>query len=137
MTAKQTPPGAGGVPASGPRREHQDGRIVTVPGPPPPVAHPRPKEATMPSRPTNAPSPTREQVDAAKVGEPLLATLESTGPLPKFAPGETTTEFWLTVVGIVAAVVLACFGKITGAEALAASTVAGTGYSVSRGLAKR
>jgi hypothetical protein len=57
--------------------------------------------------------------------------------VPKYAPGQTTTEFAMTVVGALAAVVLACFGKIDGNIALAAITAAVTGYSVSRGLAKR
>lgn len=56
---------------------------------------------------------------------------------PKFSPGEQTTEFWLTGLGVLAATVLAAVGKLDGTAALAAITAAVTGYSVSRGLAKR
>lgn len=128
MPAKKAPPSTGDVPTKEARREHQDGKVVTVPAPPP-----------LPHRPT------REQVDAAKVGEVRLKvtadTSDATSELgkinPKWAPGETTTEFALTALGAVAATVLACFGKIDGTAALAAITAAVTGYSVSRGLAKR
>lgn len=51
-------------------------------------------------------------------------------------PGYLTTEFWLTLAVIVAALVLTLADKIGGEVGLGAITAAGGLYSVSRGLAK-
>jgi hypothetical protein len=51
-------------------------------------------------------------------------------------PGHRTTEFWVTIVVILAALVLTLADKIGGEVGLGAITAAGGLYSVSRGLAK-
>lgn len=54
----------------------------------------------------------------------------------KSKPGTRTTEFYVTIAVMVAAVILAVAGRIPGADALAACTAAGGTYSISRGIAK-
>ena len=51
-------------------------------------------------------------------------------------PGYATSEFWLALATIVAAVVLSVLNKIDGTAAMAAIGAATAGYSLSRGVAK-
>lgn len=52
-------------------------------------------------------------------------------------PGMHTSEFYLTVLVALCALVLALTGHVEGDAALTAITGAGAAYGVSRGLAKR
>lgn len=52
-------------------------------------------------------------------------------------PGWMTTEFWLSVVGVVALVVLCLADKVDGTVAGPAIATATLGYAVSRGVAKK
>ena len=51
--------------------------------------------------------------------------------------GMKTSEFWLTLVLIIAATLLAWGGTITEQTWLLVSTGGAAGYSISRGLAKK
>lgn len=51
-------------------------------------------------------------------------------------PGFQTSEFWITLAVIVAALVLTLASKISGEVGLGAITAAGGAYAVSRGIAK-
>lgn len=58
-------------------------------------------------------------------------------PAAPIKPGHLTTEFWLALAAIAAAVLLCALDKIDGDAAMAAVAAASAGYGLSRGLAKR
>lgn len=53
-----------------------------------------------------------------------------------FTDGMKTSEFWFSVVVVIAATVLAFAGKITDAQWMVIAAADASAYSLSRGLAK-
>lgn len=73
-----------------------------------------------------------------KVPEDAMRNLTSDDvkALNASTPGYLTSEFWLAIAVIAAALVLTLADKITGEVGLGAITASGVGYAVSRGIAK-
>ena len=74
-------------------------------------------------------------VEARLAQQPEFAALEKR--LDQLVPGWKTSEFWITTLGQIGAIIAACTGALPAKYAALAVTASQVAYAISRGLAKR